>query len=304
MLAGRLGAGRALAVTVATVALIAVVLWQLPTFLAARGFSVVRDDLSRLTGFSGYVVNAIAALAAALLVLLYRWRVLRRLGAIASLASLFVLYALYQLGLFSISRDTNFTPDGEKIRCYAVTQRGVIYSDRPGCEGQLESVSGVKFALVTPDLVDGLRQLEQNAQGKAFKPVDPDTRDWFHPLTKQPLLYYARFADGSLEFFDAPGFHPGTSQALLPVTPELRAAYEARKEAVRRAEQERLEAEQAALRAAEEQKKAQEEALARAAREKAAAAARARERAAREEAARDADPSSRRAPASGEIYSY
>jgi hypothetical protein len=300
---------RAIVIVLSIAGLVALGAWALfgsiPLFLAFQGFATVHDDLLRLTGFSGYVVNALAAVAVAVLLLLYRSGVLRRLGFVAALAFIFVLYAVYQMGLFSISRETNFTSGGEGIRCYAVTQRGVVYSDRPGCDGQTEPVSGVRFAVISPDLVERLRQLEQNASGGGgFAPVDPDTRDWFHPLTKQPLLYYVRLADGSLEFFDAPGFHPGTSQALLAVTQELRTEYDARKDAVRRVAEQRIEAERAAVRAAEDLQRAEAAARQRAAQEKAAAADRARTRAEREQAARDADPSSRRAPATGEIYSY
>jgi hypothetical protein len=45
-------------------------------------------------------------------------------------------------------------------------------------------------------------------------------------VTRKPLLWYSEAPNGSIEFYDQPGFHPKYAQELKPVTPEVVVRYE------------------------------------------------------------------------------
>lgn len=53
---------------------------------------------------------------------------------------------------------------------------------------------------------------------------------FFHPGTREPQLWYALASDGSLELFNARGFHPTTGEPLQPVGPDVVARLRARLE--------------------------------------------------------------------------
>ena len=57
---------------------------------------------------------------------------------------------------------------------------------------------------MTPDVVRELSQLREGPLAK----VDPARVAWFNPYTGGPELWYYRFPDGQLEFYNRLGIHP------------------------------------------------------------------------------------------------
>jgi hypothetical protein len=91
----------------------------------------------------------------------------------------------------------------------------VIYRDRlPGIDPE----TGRECRLVTIGVVE---RLNEYANGK--RPVRikaPPQPEFFDPRTSEPIVWYVD-RGGTIEIFDLLGYHPETSEELLPVTPEI-----------------------------------------------------------------------------------
>jgi hypothetical protein len=103
-------------------------------------------------------------------------------------------------------------------QCYII-QRGarapVIYRDHlPGIDPE----TGRECRLVTIGVVE---RLNEYANGK--RPVRikaPPQPEFFDPRTSEPIVWYVDHG-GTIEIFDLLGYHPETSEELLPVTPVI-----------------------------------------------------------------------------------
>lgn len=87
------------------------------------------------------------------------------------------------------------------------------------------------------------------------QPVDPTNYKFFDPVTGEALSWFSKDLSGNYAFFDAPGFHPITRQALMEVTPDVVAAWRQELDA-----REARRAREVLERQAEERRKAEEEA--------------------------------------------
>jgi hypothetical protein len=169
---------------------------------------------SNLTGFNINLIKAAVLLA--LVPFLYAIKLslsINKRKRQIGVAILLMMAIGYNFGLFFATREAYFSARGEPLRYFALTPDGVKYSDRPG----VDRIFGIPFQPVTPDKIHILRQLEKGA----FRPVDPSGRNWFNPITGAAELWYYRYPDGGLEFYDKKGRHPFTNEPLLEVTKEL-----------------------------------------------------------------------------------
>ena len=102
-------------------------------------------------------------------------------------------------------------------QCYII-QRGarapVIYRDHlPGMDPE----TGRECRLVTTGLIE---RLKEYAEGKRPGRIKARPPEFFDPRTSEPIVWYVDHG-GAIEFFDLLGYHPETSEELLPVTPEI-----------------------------------------------------------------------------------
>ena len=102
-------------------------------------------------------------------------------------------------------------------QCYII-QRGarapVIYRDnRPGMDPE----TGRECRLVTTGLIE---RLKEYAEGKRPGRIKARPPEFFDPRTSEPIVWYVDHG-GAIEIFDLLGYHPETSEELLPVTPEI-----------------------------------------------------------------------------------
>jgi hypothetical protein len=103
-------------------------------------------------------------------------------------------------------------------QCYIIqrdAREPVIYRDQsPGMDPE----TGRECRLVT---IDVRERLKEYAEGK--RPVRikaPPQPEFFDPRTSEPSVWYVDHG-GTIEIFDLMGYHPETSEELLPVTPEI-----------------------------------------------------------------------------------
>jgi hypothetical protein len=103
-------------------------------------------------------------------------------------------------------------------QCYIIQRDArapVIYRDHlPGIDPE----TGRECRLVTIGVVE---RLNEYANGK--RPVrikTPPQPEFFDPRTSEPIVWYVD-RGGTIEIFDLMGYHPETSEELLPVTPVI-----------------------------------------------------------------------------------
>ncbi len=205
------------------------------------------DELARAAGWSRDVTGMVKTAAVILMVLLVSL-VLRRRGWIrwGSLTILILLATAYLVWHDLLTRDHLFDPTGKPMIYWGLKPDGSIHKQsRPGINPwttrPLQPASTEYLALIN------------NCLSEPMQPVDPATHPWFQWSTGWPLLWYTRNAQGQLEFYPRPGFHPRTRVELREVTPELYQEWE--KEQLRL----KQEAEERATKALEEQRRQEQE---------------------------------------------
>jgi Domain of unknown function (DUF4145) len=135
----------------------------------------------------------------------------RRVGA----GILLAMAIGYSLTFYFATRHIAFWfGNGAGIKYYARTDHGVEVYDRSGFDPE----TGQRLLPVTPEIA---RELQIQMNGGSMKSVDPAKLDWFNPYTGKPVLWFYRFPNGALTFYNKPGMDPQTGELLMPVTKEL-----------------------------------------------------------------------------------
>jgi hypothetical protein len=147
--------------------------------------------------------------------------------------------------------------------------------------GGFDTATGVAKQPVTTQICTAFNRQKKNDRPRRIT-ADVRQVEFFDATTGRPRVWYARTGNGPFELFDSRGYHPVTSEALLPVTKEVVAeimkrqadeeaarkrADEELKQALRRADEQRKQANAEALRRAEEERKQAEAEAARRAEE-------------------------------------
>jgi hypothetical protein len=111
-------------------------------------------------------------------------------------------------------------------QCYIIQRSArapVIYRDHlPGMDPE----TGRECRLVTTGLIE---RLKEYAEGKRPVRIKASQPEFFDPRTSEPIVWYVDHGD-TIEIFDLMGYHPQTSEELLPVTPEIVDRWKAQQE--------------------------------------------------------------------------
>src|SRR5271157_2673080 len=204
-------------VILVVLALLAWPILVLANWLSMKGaYDYFVGSLSEKLGWNKYLIQSLVLVC--LLPFLYAVKLFfsplnkkrRRLGTILLIA----IAVAYNLMFYFATKDIAFGfGQRETLKYYARTDKGIVFYDRPG----FDPATGQALKPVTPEIV---RELDQLREGPLAK-VDPATVAWFNPYTGAPELWYYRFPDGQLEFYNRPGMHPQTGEALSPVSKDL-----------------------------------------------------------------------------------
>jgi hypothetical protein len=193
----------------------------IPAMIAIRSFAVAQissyftDHLASLLGINLYLIRVVVTLA--MVPFFYGLKLLfsynstkRKIGG--GVMTAFVV--VYNIGLYQATRDLSFTfQDGKILKWYAITPEGVKFYDRAGVEPNY----GIVLKPVTPEVIRNLKVIEKGN----FRTVDPAHVAWFNPITGDPQLWYYQYPDGTLEFYNKPGYHPFTNEPLQPVMKDI-----------------------------------------------------------------------------------
>jgi hypothetical protein len=133
--------------------------------------------------------------------------------------------------MYFTTKDTYFHHTGEQVvatKYYAVTPEGIRYFDTPGIDPKY----GITLKPATPEMVANEERRKRGNVPKplAFRSISEIT--FFDPLDGQPVVWFSRSAEGELVLFSSPGYDPVTEQELLPVTPQVVAAFKQQQQAV------------------------------------------------------------------------
>jgi hypothetical protein len=113
-------------------------------------------------------------------------------------------------------------------KCYIVTRETVRFGSTPGLDPQ----SGRECRPFNAALLERLREYEKGNRPKLVTASDPT---FFDLRTGEPNLWYSKSdSNGRIKLFDLIGFDPETGQELLPVTPQIAAAWKKQIDAVAR----------------------------------------------------------------------
>jgi hypothetical protein len=194
-----------------------IVQWVLGWLVVYGLYRFFSGSANDLTDLNPYLLKAIGWAVALLVVYLIcarrakflkRWRVLGFLPVV------------FNLGFYFLTKDLYFRfSDGAPLQWADITDHGVVYYAKPGF-----GADGRPLVRVTADNFKRLKNLTGGLSA-----VNPEQVEWFSPNTGDASIYYFKSATGDFEFYDRWGHHPGNGQELKPVTPEVRAEYDARK---------------------------------------------------------------------------
>lgn len=115
--------------------------------------------------------------------------------------------------------------DGKPIKWYVVEEDGrIVLHDSAGFDRL-----GNEKKIATAEIC---RAYDRQQGGRRPNRVttDPGRIEYFDTVTNLPKIWFRRAPDGSIELFDAPGFHPVTREALSAITPEIAAELRKRAE--------------------------------------------------------------------------
>jgi hypothetical protein len=81
----------------------------------------------------------------------------------------------------------------------------------------MDPETGRECRLVTIDVRERLKEYAEGKRPVRIKALQPE---FFDGRTGEPIVWYVDHG-GTIEIFDLMGYHPETSEELLPVTPEI-----------------------------------------------------------------------------------
>lgn len=132
----------------------------------------------------------------------------------------FVLFCLIvfvgNMGMYQLTKEHHFKlKTGESIQWYIKTPQGFRLYSTSGHD----VITGEKLEKVTPEIAKEI-ELWKGKEQKVIKPVQ-EKYHFFDVFTGESLRWYYKDEKGKIEIFDKPGFHPTTSDKLLPVTKKI-----------------------------------------------------------------------------------
>ncbi len=210
-----------LAVVVVLILLIviSIPLIELIYILGIKGlFSHFVSQVTKTTGVNQYVAKSIIVIL--FIPLIYSFKMIfsisrkRRNTGYSFIA--FYMFIFY-ISMFYLTKDQQFRFDtGVSMKYYAITPDGPRFFDAPGFDPKY----GIQLKPLTPEIAKKLR----------FNKIPPqkikNPMKFFDFVTGEAVVWFFENKDGSLDFFDQPGFHPIYREKLKPVTPEVVQKYQ------------------------------------------------------------------------------
>lgn len=202
------------------------------TFLLPRGiyhfiFGYVVQSIINISGTSYWLVKGIVTL---LLIPFFwalcelfkiRFRISRsrekptRYYQKLAVIMITVYIGIFFISMYFLSRESYFAHDtGEPSKWYAETPEGIRLFDSNGYDPKY----GIKLKPVTQEIIEKHKRHLMNLYPKRITVTSLEAAEFFDSISGNPKIWYYQDNQGSLEFFDGPGFHPTYNVELKPVT--------------------------------------------------------------------------------------
>lgn len=218
---------RVIATVVGAILIAAILFWAFNEIFYYYFAKSYVEEISAALGLNRHLSSALVWLLFGLIVFfagsLFSFSKRKRLVGMAFLIALMIGQPLV-LYWFDKPFDTN----GVAQKCYVVTRETVRYGGRPG----IDPSTGLECKPVTPEIAELLERYEKGERAQRI-PSDADPV-FFSPATGQPIVWYTRTSTGLIELFNLMGYHPQTSEPLVPVTKEIVALWKVQRKAAKR----------------------------------------------------------------------
>jgi hypothetical protein len=172
------------------------------------------EEIAAALGLNKHLATALVwivfALTAFLLGCLVSFSKKRRSFGVAGLLALAISQALILYWA-----DKPFDEKGVAQKCYVVTRESIRYGERAG----IDPNTGLECKALTPEIAERVERYAKGARPKKLSANDNPV--FFSPATANPIVWYSRRKNGTIEIFDLMGYHPETGEELLPITKEV-----------------------------------------------------------------------------------
>ena len=174
------------------------------------------DEVAKVLDLNVHLANALVLTTFVVAVffakLLWSFSSQRRFIGIIGIFGLLIGHSLV---LWYATRDKPFDQRGNAVKCYVLTRDGqVSYGEHVG----IDPATGRQCRPLTVEMWE---RLQKYAAGKRPQRVTASNPVFFDPRSGEPIIWYSKAQDGSIEIFDLMGFHPNTGEELLPATKEV-----------------------------------------------------------------------------------
>ena len=184
-----------------------------PIFVITKLYNYTVTTIVSMTGLSQWLVKGIVIIVLIPLLWVIPNTVRGNYKKQAKAAGM-LYFGVFFLSIYFMSKDIYFSHSGnETLKWYALTPEGVKFSDTPG----RDPVYGITLKPVTPEVIRKLKLLQKGD----IKPIDPSNFIFFNPITGEAQAWYYKYPDGTVEFFDKPGYHPISGESLEPITKQV-----------------------------------------------------------------------------------
>ena len=208
------GSWKIIAVTaIVLIAVLVMLRIALPLGLYASMKTMLTNRTGMSEGMGSFLALIFGAITISAQGYLLSWLILGRNPGHAAAA----LCVIGALSLGSSLVMSPFARDGASQQHFYVDHRGRYqFTDRPGISPE----TGLPTLPVTPDIA---RRAAMQRDGEKPQKITQaiESIDFFDRLTGLPMVYYWQGPNSQIELWSAPGIHPRSGEALLPVTPEL-----------------------------------------------------------------------------------
>jgi hypothetical protein len=211
--------GRPARIAIALVAAILgsiLLLWLIDKFFFYYLTRSYIDEVAQVLDLNPHLANALVVVTFVAAIYfakyVYSFSSKRRFLGLVGIAALLIGHSLV---LWYGTKGQSFDRTGNAIKCFVLTRDGqVTYGEHAG----VDPTTGRQCRPVTPEM---LERLQKYAAGKRPQVIVTSNPVFFDPRSGEPIVWYYKNKENSIEIFDLMGFHPDTGEELLPITRDV-----------------------------------------------------------------------------------
>jgi TPR repeat protein len=129
---------------------------------------------------------------------------------------------LVAVDLATIAAWKKYREEHKGTPCYVLTKDSVRYGTQPGIDAE----TGRQCRPFSAEMLERLREYEKGNRPKRIEVAEPT---FFDLRSGEPVIWYEKNRNGSIELFSLMGFHPDTGEELLPVNKDVVALWKDQK---------------------------------------------------------------------------